>query len=245
VSQNIFAIDEGVRVKIGEHVYVSFERTRRLGAGDAPHAPSSYGAAPIAPWDDGHNADLMVPVREDEAIWLGLSAVQKAIPCAVRVIVREPIEVDATTGGPPAEGLSDAPQNYVVVPPQHAVTGVAAGEGVARQFVRMSRSENDALCRRVQLIVHAATRRIAERASSPPPLLHQPAQDDGRRSVDGTGLVVQRIVVDPHGLDTWRHATPISVTVELVTSEFYAGHTGRAAPGPLTDDTRYGGWRLP
>jgi hypothetical protein len=245
VSQHLFAIDEGVRVKIGEHVYISFERTRRLGPGDAPRAPSSYGATPIAPWDGGHNADLIVPVRDDEAIWLGLSAVQNEIPCAVRVIVREPIEVDATTGGPPAEGLSDTPQNYVVVPPHHAVTGVAAGEGVARQFVRMSRSENDAACRRVQLSAYTPTRPVAVRASSSPPLLHQPARNDGRQSVNGTGLVVQRIVVDPHGLDTWRRAASVSVIVELVTPEAYTGHTGRAAPGPLTEDTRYGGWRLP
>lgn len=241
-----WSIDEGLRIKLGEGVYVSFERTRRHGPRDAPRAPSSYGTAPIAAWGGGHGADLIVPVRADEAIWLGLSAVQEDIPCAVRVIVHEPIEVDVTTGVVPVEELSDTPQNYVVVPPQHAVTGVAAGEGVARQFVRISRSKNDALCRRVQLIVYAPTRRVVVRASSPPPLLHLPrTNDNARRNADREGLVVQRIVEDPHGLDTWRGAVSISVTVELVAPEIYAGHTGRAAPGPLTDDTKYGGWRLP
>jgi hypothetical protein len=246
VSRNdAWAIDSGVRVAIGGRVYVSFERTRRLAADDTPRAPSSYGAAPIAAWDSGHDADLIVPVREDEAVWLGLSSAQEEMPCAVRVIVREPIAVDAATGSAPAAGLSDTPQNYLIVPPQHAVTGVTAGEGIARQFVRVSRSNCDAPCRRLQLIVYAPSHHVVARRSSPLPLLHQPAHDHAHQRADGKGLVLQRIVADPHGLDIWRGVPSISVDVELVAPEIYAGHTGRAAPGPLTDDTKYGGWRLP
>jgi hypothetical protein len=240
-----WALDEGVRVRIGECVYVSFERTRRLDPGDPPLAPPSYGAAPIAPGDGAHGADLIVPVRDDEAIWLGLSAVDEEIPCAVRVIVREPVEVDAATGAPPVAAFSDSPQNYVVVPPQHAVTGVAAGGGVARQFVRTERPGLHASCHVLQLVVRAAARRVAAPAPAPPPLLHEPAGTGARPSADRAGLVVQRLVTDPHGLARWRRAPSISVSVALTAPEVFTRHTGRAAPGPLTDATRYGGWRLP
>jgi hypothetical protein len=239
-----WAIDRDARIKIAERVYVSFERTRRLAAGDGPRPPSSYGTAPLAAWDSSHGADLMVAVREDEAIWLGLSAVREDSPCAVRVIVREPREVDAVTGAPPLAELIRGPQNYLVVPPQHAWAGVAADHGVARQFVRTAQSDTDAECHRLQLSVHAAILRVARRASSPPTRLHHAPPKSGHVD-DRRALAVQGIAADPYGLEVWRSAEPISVTVEFVAPDTYTRHTGKPGPEPLTEDVKYGGWRLP
>jgi hypothetical protein len=238
-------IDDGVRIKIDDRLYVSFQRTRRLDSGEAPVAPSSYGVAPVAVWGEGDEQRLVVPVREDEAVWLGLSACDDHVPSAVRVIIREPTGIDATTGGSPLENLRHSPQNYVVVPPQHAVAGVLLAGDRARQFVRVTRSNLDAPCQRMELIAYAPSYHIAMPSSVPAPILHQPSASTPPQMPEGKGLVIQRLLPDPYGISFWNSAATTSVMIDLTTPEAYTDLAGREAPGPLTDASKYGGWRLP
>jgi hypothetical protein len=240
-----WVLDNGLRIKIADRLYVSFQRTRRLDPSEPPIAPPSYGVAPVAVLDDGGEQRLIVPLREDEAVWLGLSACDDHVPSAVRVIVREPAEIDATTGSGPLENLSDSPQNYVVVPPQHGVAGVFITEDRARQFVRVTRSSHDAPCQRMELIAYAPTQHMAMQSSLPTTILHQPNDATPPQTLEGKGLVIQRILHDPHGINFWNETATTSVSIDLTTPEVYTHVAGREAPGPLTDASKYGGWRLP
>jgi hypothetical protein len=196
--------------------------------------------------DDGDKQRLIVPLGDDEAVWLGLSACDDQVPSAVRVIVREPAGIDAATGSSPLENLSGSPQNYVVVPPQYAVAGVFIAGDRARQFVRVTRSGIDAPCQRMELIAYGPSHHIAVPLSVPALILHQPNDGTARQILEeGKGLVIQRVLADPYGIDLWNNAATTSVTIDLTTPEAYAHLAGREAPGPLTDASKYGGWRLP
>jgi hypothetical protein len=235
-----WTIEDGVRLRIADCVYVSFERTRRQDA----NPTRSYGAAPIATDGQEPHSSLLVPSRDDEGFWLGLTAVDDDRPCAVRVIVREPAEVDAMTGAAPLGGLSSAPQNFAVVPPQYAVMGVTTGHGVARPFVRVPGAASEAACQRVQFLVYASVQAIP-RSTPAPSLLQQSTESDRTRPGNVGGLVTQHVAPDPYGLEMWHPAPAADLRVEIVAPETYAGRTAQPAPGPLSDDTRYGGWRLP
>src|SRR6476646_8725146 len=91
----MWTIEDGVRIKIAERLYLSFQRTRRVDPSEVAVAPKSYGVAPVSALADAGEDWLVVPVPEEEGVWLGLSAVDDDVPSAVRIIVREPVEIDA------------------------------------------------------------------------------------------------------------------------------------------------------
>jgi hypothetical protein len=113
-----FQLDRG-RIRLGETVFVYLERTL------ATEAPRSYGLAPAAMLPSG---SVVAAVGSGEAIWLGFGAVDPARPATVRVRLDRPEQVDAVTGGPWEEALTDAPPNYLVCPPDYALPGVRRGE---------------------------------------------------------------------------------------------------------------------
>ena len=244
-----WTLEDGVRVTLDRVLHLTFQRTRRLKPGDGNAAAPSYGVAPLAGATAGSRADILIPVREEEAIWVGLSAVSDASPFAVRVVVREPTLADAVTGEPPVDELSSDPQNYVVVPPQYAIAGIAAGSGLARQLVRDSHSDRDAPCQLLELTIHTATRRIRSKGRRPTPVvLHDREKEDGSPGVespDSTGFVLQRIAADPHGITTWSPRATASILAELVAPELYTRETGQPPPAPLDERTRYHGRRFP
>ena len=226
-----WSIEDGVRVKIDGAFYLTFQRSRRLEAHDASVAPPSYGVAPVTQAGEPDGADILIPVLDDEAVWLGLSAVEDTSPCAVRVIVREPVVIDAVTGAAPIDNLISDPQNYVVVPPQFAVAGVTAGAGIARQFVRVPRSEKEAPCHRLEVVVHAPAHAVSPEApSATSPLLHHPEQREGVNVRESKGFVIQRIVRDPDGVNAWSPAATASLQVAFVMPEIYSQRTGKPRP---------------
>ena len=241
-----WTIEDDLRIKIANRLYVSFQRFRRLGSSDPSTVPTSYGVAPICEIDGSGGLRAIAPLPEDEAMWIGLSPIEGDLPSAVRVVIRQPDEIDAITGSDPLTTLARSPQNYVVAPPQHIVAGVSVSPHHARQFVRLPRSSQDAACQRLELTLYApsslttvqtpvASEALADRRE----LTEQPNSERGK------GLVIQKIDPDPFRSDVWNHTAIALVSVEFAMPQTFTRLTGRPMPGELNDRSIYGGWRLP
>jgi hypothetical protein len=122
-----FEIDLG-RVRIGDAVLLYLERAYAprdpLPAGDVPR---SHGVAPMFVSAAGA---VVAPVAAGEAIWLGFQAVDRDRPVTVRVRLEGAEPLDAVTGAPWREGISDEPRrNHLVCPPDSRLVGVPRAEG--------------------------------------------------------------------------------------------------------------------
>ncbi|HEX2222445.1 MAG TPA: hypothetical protein VHK06_07950 [Candidatus Limnocylindria bacterium] len=224
-------------------LYVSFQRTAQAERSETQ--PASYGASPVAAAPPHLAADVLVPVHEDEALWLGLEPVEAGAPVALRVEVTAPEQLDAVTGQPPAGDMRRAPQNYLVCPPQRAMDGVQHGPHRARQFVRRARSEAFQEVTSLRLTtIPGQSRKPLPGAAAPRPL--RAPLDARSRSSDGASIgVPQTIAPDPYQPAEWKLTDAASATVLLVDPGTWSDLTGRPAPPPRTDDDRYRGWRLP
>lgn len=121
---------------------VSFQRTLRTPDDGKKYAlPAGLGRFPLRNVDDLQDAPaawtahggVALPMYASEAMWISFSS-PRGYPFAVKVAAGK---INAVTGKPWDTGLSDAPQNYVSVPPQPWLDGFAVGNGVVRQFVAM------------------------------------------------------------------------------------------------------------
>jgi hypothetical protein len=234
-------------------ILVSFQRTAQTrGAADPP---ASHGAAPLVELrKPGAAADLLIPVDDAEAIWLGLEPAVANLPAAVRVQVMAPVAIDAVTGGDWTDELSRAPQNYLVCPPQRSLDGVQAGPGRARQLVRhagpgmTADSCVEVVLLRITSIPRGQPVSRAEGPSQVGPLHDTDPSVGGaaRRARAGSGTgVPQLILVDPYPLDGWDTDAASSVTVQLADPAVFTALTGRPAPSLVPEADRYLGWRLP
>jgi hypothetical protein len=121
-----FEIDRG-RIRLADDVFVYLERTLAPPGPLPPEVvPRPYGVAPTAPHPSGRVA---VAVGPGEAVWLGFQPVDAARPAIVRVRVDGPAALDAVTGGPWEDALSDDPRNHLVCPPDYRLTGVLGEHG--------------------------------------------------------------------------------------------------------------------
>eukprot|EP01012_Entosiphon_sulcatum_P055824 TRINITY_DN7839_c0_g1_i1.p1 TRINITY_DN7839_c0_g1~~TRINITY_DN7839_c0_g1_i1.p1 ORF type:complete len:685 (-),score=126.71 TRINITY_DN7839_c0_g1_i1:26-2080(-) len=120
---------------------VSFQRTLRIPDTDKTYPlPPGLGTFPLtnvlahkdrlpAKWVK--QGGVFLPIYQREAMWLSFSAKE---PCALKVGVGN---VNAITGKPWEDGLTNNPQNYLVLPDQPWLDGVCVESGVVRQFVAM------------------------------------------------------------------------------------------------------------
>jgi hypothetical protein len=121
-----FALDRG-RIRLADAVLVYLERTL---AGSAPFRPGvgppSYGLAPTAVSGSGV---VLAPVGSGEAVWLGFQAIDSARPATLRVRAEGPPPLDAVTGEPWEEALTQAPRNHLVCPPDYFLAGLRRPAG--------------------------------------------------------------------------------------------------------------------
>lgn len=138
------SVRDGARLHLGDEVSVTFQRTLRI-PDDGRHypLPPGLGTFPVRRVDDyadrvpadwREQGGVFLPMYQREALWICFGA-PRWRPRAVKVAVGK---VCAITGERWTEGLHIWPrQNYLVVPDQPWLDGIAAGQGVIRQFVAM------------------------------------------------------------------------------------------------------------
>ena len=150
---SLFTLDDG-RIRLDDSVFVYLERMLDPG-GPLPEdvAPRAYGLSPsgIAP-----SGVVVAAVAPGEAVWLGFQAIDRAQPAIVRVRVDSQGPIDAVTGGPWDETLTDEPRNYLVCPPDSRLPGVRHATGY-RPFGVGQRSASPGIIERLSVICCADT----------------------------------------------------------------------------------------
>ena len=192
----------------------------------------------------------LVPVADDESVWIGLETIG-ARASALRLRIAG-VESDPVSGLPVAGSFEDVPQNYVVVPSQHWLAGATVRDTCARQFVRRADAPHHLAVTAFQFFV------VGLRDARPRPpdrsgagvrrAVGPPGRSGaGERRVDCgiAGHVQQTICPDPYGLAAWNLSDVSHAGARLVSGDEYSRATGLAPPAPIDPESAYRGWRLP
>jgi len=220
------------RVQFGDRFSVSLHRTLRIpDDGRVYPLPPGFGLFPLRPASTtapGPRLELIVPLYQREALWLGFSAAPWK-PNAVKVIVGG---VNAVSGLPDTATALGDPQDYLVCPDQPWLDGFNAGGGVIRQFVAMPLDDGytaeeqltgAAQWGGLQLLVYPmkaeryealARRRVPEGLGSGADERFVRAPSPAMGLAPG-GRMKQEIYDDPYDLSDWdqRHASRCFVTI--------------------------------
>ena len=231
---------------------VFFKRTLRIPDDNRAHfLPPGLGNFPLHHVDDyaerlpprwRDHGGVFMPMYQAEALWISFAGGVGAYPMAVKVAAGK---VDALTGEPFRNALTERPQDYLVAPTQPWLDGFCVQKGLIRQFVAMpmgkgytaeeqltgaaehggvqimvcpmksSRYEELCAARRASRKVWA--RRVGEVACR------------GLGLAPG-GLMHQEVYEDEHGLDAWEHEVRSRCFVHLLNSAQYRTVTGGAPP---------------
>jgi hypothetical protein len=253
------------RIYIGERFSVSFQRARRLVPEEMEQTlrpPSSLGALPIhaahkcrvgVPQAWQEERAIFFPLLPGEAFWLGFSAVNWR-PTAVKVRLGG---IDAITGARPERALHDAPQNYVVCPPQLALDGIYGGEGVVSQFANTYRDSAspstfvaDSEVAMELVAIDPKSGKFPERAPRPSSdvvVAHSPRNSSSGDFVHivAGATIAQAIFADPYGITTWDQTNYGCVSAYAVSAERYRQITGLELPSPVDETHTYKTYRLP
>ena len=107
------------------HCQISFQRTLRIPDDNREYPlPAGLGNFPIfhvddyaetvpSPWND--HGGVFLPMYQSEAMWISFGGGSREYPFAVKIAAGK---INAVTGEKWNNGLSDSPQNYVVLPDQ-------------------------------------------------------------------------------------------------------------------------------
>lgn len=251
----------GTAVRIGERFSVTFHRTLRIPAdGHSYPLPPGLGRLPIhqvrggAGQKAGAGADLddlVIPLSQGEALWLGFEAAPWK-PNAVKVGVGG---INAVSGEPWDIRLRDDPQDYLVCPPQLWLDGINSGAGVVRQFVAMPLGSGMTVEGQVSGVEHVGGIQIVvfePRAGRFPE--QAPQVDDGSPAVlampammglGAGGEIRQKLYPDPYGLETWDADIQGHVSVRLLNRQQYLQLTGTQPPPSPIDAATYSRYGLP
>jgi hypothetical protein len=120
---------------------LEFQRTLRIpDDGKLYPLPAALGRFPLRDIDDFvaavppswlERGGVLLPMYQGEALWIYFHT---SYPFALKVGAGK---INAVTGERWAEGLTNQPQNYLVLPEQPWLDGFAVRKGVIRQFVAM------------------------------------------------------------------------------------------------------------
>jgi hypothetical protein len=182
-----------------------------------------------------------------EALWLGFQGADWR-PNAVKIGVGK---INAISGRPWNQSLSNGTEDYLVVPDQPWLDGINAGKGIIRQFVAMplgmgytvegqitGREEHGGL----QIIVYdPKPGRFPEEEPRRPSsericfCCSTAAEYGGAMGLSAGGRMKQKIYPDSYGIDSWDPQAFGRVYVHIVNSGMYREITGsEPPPTPVT-----------
>lgn len=254
------------RLRIGDRLTVSFQRTLRV-----PDGPGEYPLPPgFGPFSLRRARDFaerlpsrwvkeeafFFPMYRREATWIGFDGAPWK-PNAVKVGVGG---VNAISGEPWDDRLRADPQDYVVCPDQPWLDGINAGDGRVRQFVAAVLGEGLTVEAQltgseevggVQLLVFEP--KPGRFPDVPPPraegaifadIVGAPVEEAGM-GIGAGGWVRQLIYPDPYGIDTWDAGVFGAATVYIVDAARYEQITGSQPPPTPIDARTYTEHGLP
>ena len=229
---------------------VNFQRTLRIPDDNREYPlPPGLGSFPLYHVDDHaerlppeweRRGGIFLPMHQAEAMWLNFDA---EYPMAVKVAAGK---VNALTGDPWRDALTDEPQDYLVVPDQPWLDGFCVARGLIRQFVAMPLGEGysaeeqltgEARHGGLQISAYpmkASTweelkgERLRLKADA---ALHQiagaPLSDMG---LAPGGLMRQEIYEDEYGFDEWERSVRSRCFVHILNSARFLEVTGARPP---------------
>ncbi len=247
------------------HCAITFMRTLRIPDDDKAYPlPPGLGYFPLRHLDDyapripEHwlpRGGVIMPMHQSEAMWVNFEGGGWGAdyPCAVKIATGKTC---AITGEPWSEGLSDSPQNYVVLSEQPWLDGYCVEKGVIRQFVAMPLGAGYSVEEQITGKAEHGGLQIAaypikaEQYESLPK--HWRSAAMGSVEFGSAGGIVaadmglapggrmrQEIYEDPFGLDAWdlRHSSRCFVTI--ANSVTWAALTGERPPTKPPTAERY------
>lgn len=234
---------------------ISFQRTLRIpddnrsyplppGLGNFPLLPvEPYAGGLPARWND--HGGVFMPMYQAEALWVHFqSSGNHGYPMAIKVAAGK---VNAVTGDPFRNELTEQPQDYLVVPEQPWLDGFCVRKGVVRQFVAMPLGEGYTAEEQLtgaaehgglQIVAYpmkadryetllAKRRRFKARLDGM--TMYCVAEPQAMGLAPG-GLMRQEIFEDSYGFDAWDQQAPSRCFVHLLNSAQFRSVTGAAPP---------------
>lgn len=236
-------------------IAIEFQRTLRIPDDNRAYdLPPGLGNFPLSRVDDYpdnipdkwmQHGGVFLPMYQSEALWINF---QGDYPMTVKIAAGK---VNAVTGYPWNEELSDEPQDYVVVPGQPWLDGYCVEKGLIRQFVAMPLGEGytaeeqftgEAEHGGLQIAVYPMKCSVYEEKFG----YDASACDIGFSSEAITlncmekipemglapgGLMRQEIYEDEHGIDVWDTSICARCFVHIVNSVDFFQITGCEPPG--------------
>ena len=217
-------------------VAIEFQRTLRIPDDNREHyLPPGLGRFPLSRVDDypdnlpetwSQHGGVFLPMYQAEALWINFHGYY---PMAVKIAAGK---INAVTGEAWSEGLSEAPQDYMVVPGQPWLDGFCVKKGLIRQFVAMPLGKGytpeeqltgEAEHGGLQIAVYPMKRSKYEEMHQPSPGLYREmpqmcAESERAMGLAPGGLMRQQIYEDEHGIDAWDTTTYSRCFVHIVNS---------------------------
>ena len=230
---------------------IEFQRTLRIPDDNREHyLPPGLGRFPLSRVDDypdnlpetwSEHGGVFLPMYQAEALWINFRA---DYPMAVKIAAGK---VNAVTGETWEEGLTEMPQDYVVMPEQPWLDGFCVEKGLIRQFVAMPLGEGytaeeqltgEAEHGGLQIAVYPMKASVYEESfgwlvsttlCAPTQKLH--TLQDSEMGLAPAGLMRQEIYEDKHGIDAWDTSIVSRCFVHIVNSVQLLHLTGCQPPG--------------
>jgi hypothetical protein len=230
---------------------ISFQRTLRVPDDNQDYPlPAGLGRFPLqtvdsipAPPEWHAHGGVFLPMYQSEALWISLG--HSRYPMAIKIAAGK---INAVSGTRWCEPLSDAPQDYAVVPEQPWLDGFNVASGIVRQFVaaplgsKLTAEEQitgEGTWGGLQILVYPMKAEVyrahfeRQLEESESDYLDTPVfcrRTESELGLAPGGRIKQEIAEDPYGLDAWDTASSSRCFVHLLNSECYREVTGRSPP---------------
>lgn len=245
---------------IGDDVGISidFQRTLRIPDEDREyHLPPGLGRFPlrhIADYNLGKSekrkarGGIIMPMFQSDALWLNFQSLgfeRPNLPVALKIGAGK---INAVSGEKWSDGLSQDPQNYVVLPEQPWLDGFNVAKGVVRQFVVMPLgqgytveeqidTESDVGGIQIEAIPMKAQcyeKLVAREAAREGEVMRAPISDEAAEWMDmGLGMggsMRQEIYDDKYGINSWDLENRQRCFVMLANAQQWMSITGEEPP---------------
>ena len=256
-------------------IRIDFQRTLRIPDNGYDYdLPPGLGNFPLRHIEDYNleaknhlkeRGGIIMPMCQTDALWLNFSSSHHdpfVLPVALKIGAGK---INAVSGEKWAEGLSQNPQNYVVLPEQPWLDGFNVEKGKVRQFVAMPLGQGytveeqidtesevggiqiEAIPMKKDVYEDLKARRRAE-----PPLrissdfmMSCASYDDFEMGLGMGGSMHQEIYVDEYGLDAWDIENRQRCFVMLANADQWMKITGEEPPLPPLSAEDYSKAGLP